>query len=118
MNAKPKIETDEDPWENRGLGADENFVQVAEDVGDEIDSALGLRPISIRLQQSLIDNLKALATLNGLGYQPLIRQVLTRWVDGEVKRMVSARQEEAREPKHCVVPDDDSGHQRTRRKAA
>lgn len=60
-----------------------------------LDDALDLQPISIRLQRDLVENLKALAKLNGLGYQPLIRQVLTRWVDCEVKHMLRQRAQDA-----------------------
>lgn len=67
-----------------------------------IDDALGLQPISIRLQKDLLDNLKALAKLNGLGYQPLIRQVLTRWVDCELKHML--REKAASTPAHEPEP--------------
>lgn len=56
-----------------------------------IDDALGLQPISIRLQKDLIDSLKGLAQLNGLGYQPLIRQILTRWVDAELKHLLNQK---------------------------
>ena len=36
----------------------------------------------------LIQDLKDLAKLNGLGYQPLIKQILKRFVDAEKKMMV------------------------------
>ena len=67
-----------------------------------IDDALELHPISIRLQKDLLENLKALAKLNGLGYQPLIRQVLTRWVDCELKHMLRERAEAVHEPVEAV----------------
>lgn len=71
------------------VGADERFAAPSTVAQERvIDDALGLQPISIRLQKDLLDNLKALALLNGLGYQPLIRQVLTRWVDCELKSML------------------------------
>ena len=88
MNAKTKTVEPDDAWDEREVGADEQFVEVAPDINMELDTALDLHPISIRLQKSLVDNLKALAHLHGLGYQPLIRQILTRWVDSEVKQMV------------------------------
>jgi hypothetical protein len=91
MNAKARITPIEDPWEDRTIGAEEQFVEVAPDINAAVDAALDLHPISIRLQNNLIDNLKALAHLHGLGYQPLIRQVLTRWVDSEVKVMIAQR---------------------------
>lgn len=71
------------------VGTVEEHVAVASsELSIGLDDALDLQPISIRLQRDLIDNLKALARLNGLGYQPLIRQVLTRWVDCELKSML------------------------------
>jgi hypothetical protein len=45
-----------------------------------LDRRLGLQTISIRLQKSLIDNLKKLAEQDGIGYQPYVRQILTRYV--------------------------------------
>lgn len=67
-----------------------------------LDDALGLQPISIRLQRDLLDNLKALAQLNGIGYQPLIRQVLTRWVDCEMKQILRERLAKRREAPDTV----------------
>ena len=85
-----KIEDTADAWEPDGqLGNDAEFaVAAADDVSKAVDDSLGLQPISIRLQRTLLDNLKALAQLNGLGYQPLIRQVLTRFVDCELKALL------------------------------
>lgn len=78
------------------VGLTEAHIAVApEAITTGIDDALGLQPISIRLQKDLLDNLKELAKLNGLGYQPLIRQVLTRWVDCELKSMLRAKVTEA-----------------------
>lgn len=71
------------------VGESEAHVAVAPaSISVGIEDTLDLQPISIRLQRDLLDNLKALAKLNGLGYQPLIRQVLTRWVDCELKNML------------------------------
>lgn len=95
MNGKSHTDPSEDVWEDRSIGAQEEFVQVAPDIGNALDQALDLHPISIRLQKNLVDNLKALAQLHGLGYQPLIRQILTRWVDAEVKQMIIQRANEA-----------------------
>lgn len=90
-----RIDDTEDAWDPDGpLGNDEKYVERAP-AGDAaaVDAALGLQPISIRLQRDLLDNLKALAQLHGLGYQPLIRQVLTRFVDCELKAMLRDRVE-------------------------
>ncbi|AWV07217.1 hypothetical protein C9I47_1516 [Lysobacter maris] len=46
---------------------------------------MGLQMISIRLPKVLIEDLKRFAEREGLGYQPLIRRVLMRWVGHEYK---------------------------------
>ena len=82
-------ELDRNDIDYTDMGADERYVAAAPSgVETAIDEALGLQPISIRLQKSLLDNLKALAQLNGIGYQPLVRQILTRWVDSELKNLL------------------------------
>jgi len=90
MNPNSKIPGTEEAWDSRELGSDPNFAVLPEDATDEvaIDSALGLQPISIRLQKSLIEDFKLIAQLNGLGYQTLMRQVLTRFADCEKKRVL------------------------------
>lgn len=96
MDNAAKIAGTEDAWESGLLGADEAHAKVAPDQEKEIDAALELQPISIRLQKGLLDNLKALAQLNGIGYQPLIRQILTRWVDCEMRNMLATKLAEQR----------------------
>lgn len=67
-------------WESGKLGRSvEHIKVVSEEEEKAIDEALGLQLISIRLNKSLIEQLKRLAQLEGIGYQPLIRQVLTRY---------------------------------------
>jgi predicted DNA binding CopG/RHH family protein len=76
-------------WESGKLGRDEQFVKRA-DVSEEdaLDAALALQMISIRLQKQLIDDLKFIATAHGIGYQPLIRDVLSRFVVHEKKEIM------------------------------
>jgi len=89
MKSNGKIAGTEDAWDNRELGSAPNFA-VLLDNSDEvaIDDALALQPISIRLQKSLIEDFKLIARLDGLGYQTLMRQVLTRFADCEKKRIM------------------------------
>jgi hypothetical protein len=55
-----------------------------------IDEASGLHLVSVRLQKSLIEDLKAMAKDDGIGYQPLLRQILTRAVAAyKEKKMVA-----------------------------
>ena len=89
MNDKEKIQGTDEAWDSRELGADENFVRVAKGVDeDAIDDVMELQMISIRLQKSLIEDLKMIAKLNGIGYQPLIKQVLARFTDCEKKQLL------------------------------
>lgn len=92
---KGKIEGTIAAWESRELGADENYVEVANGFDEKAaDDALALKAISIRLQQSLVDDLKAIAKINGIGYQPLVRQVLNRFADCEKKRLLREKMAE------------------------
>ena len=66
-------------WDSRKLGADARYAQRVSEAEDiALDDAWGLQAISIRLQKSLLKQLKSLANRDGIGYQPYIRQVLTR----------------------------------------
>lgn len=89
MVDKSKIESTPESWETGELGRDEQFIKISEDIKQEaIDESLELQMISIRLQKSLIDDMKMIAKLHGLGYQPLIRQILTRFVECEKKQLL------------------------------
>lgn len=81
------IGTDE-AWENGTLGADERYVaRSPSSSGASVDDALALKPISIRLPETMVEDLRVISKLNGLrGYQPLIRQVLTRFVKKNKKK--------------------------------
>lgn len=93
MSAAPKIPSEAEAWEVGELGRSEEHASRVTDVNEaEIDEALELQLISVRLQRTLIDSLKTIARLNGIGYQPLMRQVLHRFVDCEMKRIVNDMQ--------------------------
>ena len=89
MNKQTKIEGTTEAWESGQLGMEEEFAKLATDVDSEaVDDALELQMISIRLQKSLIEDFKIIAKLNGIGYQPLIRQILKRFADCEKKKIL------------------------------
>jgi predicted DNA binding CopG/RHH family protein len=81
-----------DDWEEgsaKGLGQDERFVKRAEQAHEaSLDHQLELQMISIRLQKSLIQDLKLISEANGIGYQPLIRDVLSRFARNEIQQMM------------------------------
>ena len=77
-------------WENGELGRREEFVAVApESESDALDSALAMKLVSIRLPIPLIESLKAIAAHHGVAYQPMIRDLLTRFARSEIHQIVS-----------------------------
>ena len=82
-------------WDNGALGRSEEQVAIAEleiNIEDLFDKAAAMTMISIRLQDDLISDLKEIAASHGLGYQPMIRQLLSRFVKAE-RKVQAARQE-------------------------
>ncbi|CRD54372.1 hypothetical protein [Stenotrophomonas indicatrix] len=76
-------------WESGEFGLSEQHALAAPaSVERDIDDALALQMISIRLPKQLLNDLKLIAPKEGLGYQPLIRRVLQRFVEGEFRNMV------------------------------
>lgn len=71
-------------WENGELGRDEAYVQRAPK-SSQMDDALALQMISIRLPKDLIESFKLIGAVHGMGYQPLMRTALQRFADGELK---------------------------------
>jgi uncharacterized protein (DUF4415 family) len=73
-------------WESGVLGqSDEHTKAAPSKLASEIEDALGLQMISIRLDKELIDMFKLLGGKYQMGYQPLMREALKRFVDGELK---------------------------------
>jgi len=80
----PQIEKDAELWESGQLGASiEHAVPVAEEeakiIDAMIDDALSLRSVTIRLQKGLVKEFEQFAKQDGIGYQPLMRMILTKY---------------------------------------
>lgn len=89
MDLAQKILGTEEAWESGALGESLEHTSVSKQGNDDaINDALGLKTISIRLQAQLIDDLKIIAAMNGIGYQPLVRQILTRFADSEKRKLL------------------------------
>lgn len=102
---KAKIQNTADAWENGELGMDIKYARVVDKkIGAQIDEALGLQMISIRLEKDLIDSYKLLGTKYDMGYQPLMREALKRFVEGEFKLIASEALEKQRLAKPKVNP--------------
>jgi hypothetical protein len=107
MSEKEKILGTVEAWESGQLGTDEKHARpVDSETAKQIDEALGLQMISIRLEKSLIDSFKLLGSFHGLGYQPLMRDALKRFADAEMKAIVLGLVEsQKKQPAHKLSPD-------------
>lgn len=104
MVKKALVADTPEAWENGSLGCDLKTAKVAsKEVKTQIDDMLGLQAISIRLHKELIDKFKLLAKINGVGYQPLMRDALARFADSEIKILLTKMANEAKEQKDKPV---------------
>lgn len=86
----------ENAWEERTLGAEEDYVVRADQSHeDALDEALELQSISIRLPKQMIRQYKFIAAHHAVGYQPLMRDVLARFVPAALSEVFEAEQERA-----------------------
>ncbi|MDI9239866.1 hypothetical protein QLQ15_13220 [Lysobacter sp. LF1] len=83
------------PWDSGKLGEDEAHVVVSSAEEERaVEDALGLQMISIRLQKTLLRDLKTIADHHGIGYQPMIRDLLNRFARSELEQILEARLKE------------------------
>lgn len=95
MNIPNNQDTPE-AWETRTLGADEAYVVKAGESHEvALDEALGMQSISIRLPKQLIEHYKLIAQFHEVGYQPLMRDVLHRWVPNALREVLDGLQAKA-----------------------
>lgn len=84
-----RIPSTDEAWEDETLGGDPDSMKVADDtIESAVDDAAGVQVISIRMQKSMVEAFKAIAAANkGIGYQTLMKQILQRFIDAEMKRV-------------------------------
>jgi len=96
-----KIEGTTLAWESGQLGTDENHAMPAPaGMEADIDASLGLQAISIRLPKQLIDAYKLIAAHHGIGYQPLMRDILQRFAPEGLKEVLEHHTAKAVEVDH------------------
>ena len=102
-----KIKGSTQNWESGKLGRDAGYV-VSATAEEELAlaNALELKPISIRMPTDLIRTLKVIAGVHGIGYQPLIRDVLSRFARAEMIDLL--RQFEEQKSLESALSDEDS----------
>lgn len=89
MNVPNDYATSAEQWEEQKLGADEKYVKVSsKESDDELQEALNLKLISIRLPEKLLEELKLISMAHGIRYQPMIRDVLERFAHHEINQIV------------------------------
>jgi len=90
MSEKPKIkisaeadqfDADNELWDSKQLGASpEHAKRASPEQQKALDDATGLQLFTFRIQKPIIEQLKQLAKLDGTGYQPFMRKILTDYV--------------------------------------
>jgi hypothetical protein len=94
----PKIASTETAWDSGELGASEAHAKPATpSLEADIDASLGLQAISIRLPKQLIDAYKLIAAHHGVGYQPLMRDILQRFAPEGLKEVLQHHEAKAGE---------------------
>ncbi len=89
-------------WESGKLGLNKATAKVvSREEATAVDQSAGLNmhPISIRLPVELISQMKEIAEHHGIGYQPLIRDVIHRWAVSELSAIYEVRASKARKRK-------------------
>lgn len=91
-----RIKDTPEAWDDRSLGADEEHAAAADGSYEaNLDDALGLQSIAIRLPKEMIRQYKLIAHFHGVGYQPLMRDVLSRFVPGALKEILEEESQKA-----------------------
>ncbi|WP_257797675.1 CopG family antitoxin [Aggregatibacter actinomycetemcomitans] len=53
---------------------------------EDLQKSIQLQAISLRMQKDVLENLEFIAKYHGIGYQPLIKQILKRFVDQKLMK--------------------------------
>lgn len=98
-----KIAATDEAWEERKLGANAAHAQVA---GAEhlaaLDDAFGMQAISIRMPKHMIEAYKLIAAYHGVGYQPLMRDILQRFIPEGLREIQAHHQQKATEAEERI----------------
>lgn len=89
-------ETITEQWESGALGRDMAHARRATDaVEADIEQALAMKLVTIRLPVPMIEALKQIAQFHGIGYQPMVRDLLGRFVHSEIRTILQEMANEA-----------------------
>lgn len=83
---KPGTDT---AWESGELGENLASTRIVDNETERaVQESLGMQLISIRLPKSVIEDFKVIAQIEGIGYQPMMREALVRFAESESKRIM------------------------------
>jgi uncharacterized protein PM1122 len=75
-------------WETGELGSSKETAKISSFSVEDLQKSIQLQAISLRIQKDVLENLKFIAQYHGIGYQPLIKQILRRFVDSEINEIL------------------------------
>lgn len=83
-------------WESGELGRDIAHARRAPvELEADADRALAMRLVTIRLPIPMIEALKAIAKYHEIGYQPMVRDLLGRFVASEIPTILTQIERDA-----------------------
>lgn len=82
-----EIYADTHLWESGELGCSEEYAKASNFTVEDLQKSIELQAISLRINKDLLEDLKTLAGNYNIGYQPLIKQILRKFVDSEKSRL-------------------------------
>ncbi|KRG76176.1 hypothetical protein ABB30_10180 [Stenotrophomonas ginsengisoli] len=90
MNTRTHDEAINEKWENGEYGRSDEHVVVASDaIHEAFNQGMAMKLVSIRLPATLIETLKMIAEHHGIAYQPMVRDLLTRFARSELQQIVA-----------------------------
>ena len=89
--------TDKDieEWESGKFGKSADHAIADSAATKALDDALGMQSISIRLPTRMIQAYKLVAAHHGIGYQPLMRDILQRWIPSGLQEVLKEAESRA-----------------------
>lgn len=85
-------------WESGALGQDAAHVRRASvEIEAAVDSALAMKLVTMRLPVPMIEALKAISRFHGVGYQPMVRDLIGRFIASEIPMILSQINDRATE---------------------
>ena len=80
------IQNTAEVWENGELGREAKYAEASpKEIDIQVDKALDLETISIRLEKDLIESFKILEKKYDVSYKPLMRHALKRFIQSQLK---------------------------------